>query len=67
MTLGRPAKAGICERLTLTGSNRGIGSVTSGPAYDTPLPPALPGDGLVTHKTYTVRRATVFAGLAWLT
>lgn len=28
--------------------------------------PALPVTGLVTHKTYTVRRATVFAGLSWL-
>lgn len=29
--------------------------------------PALPVTGLFTHKTYTMRRATVFAGLAWLT
>ncbi|MDR6871706.1 murein DD-endopeptidase MepM/ murein hydrolase activator NlpD [Bosea sp. BE125] len=29
--------------------------------------PALPVAGLFTHKTYTMRRATVFAGLAWLT
>jgi murein DD-endopeptidase MepM/ murein hydrolase activator NlpD len=28
--------------------------------------PALPVTGLVTHKTYTIRRSTVFAGLSWL-
>ena len=28
--------------------------------------PALPVSGLVTHKTYTIRRSTVLAGLAWL-
>jgi murein DD-endopeptidase MepM/ murein hydrolase activator NlpD len=28
---------------------------------------ALPVTGLFSHKTYTLRRATVFAGLAWLT
>ena len=29
--------------------------------------PALPVSGLVSHKTYTLRRSTVLAGLAWLT
>lgn len=28
--------------------------------------PALPTVGLVSHKTYTVRRSTMLAGLAWL-
>lgn len=28
--------------------------------------PALPAAGLVTHKTYTLRRSTMIAGLAWL-
>lgn len=28
--------------------------------------PALPVSGLLTHKTYTVRRSTVVLGLAWL-
>ncbi len=28
--------------------------------------PALPVSGLVTHKTYTIRRSTVLTGLAWL-
>lgn len=28
--------------------------------------PALPTSGLVTHKTYTVNRSTMLAGLAWL-
>lgn len=29
-------------------------------------PPALPASGLVTHKTYTIRRSTMLAGLGWL-
>jgi len=29
--------------------------------------PALPVSGLITHKTYTLRRSTLLAGLAWLT
>lgn len=29
--------------------------------------PALPVSGLVSHKTYTLRRSTVLAGLTWLT
>lgn len=29
--------------------------------------PALPVSGLVSHRTYTLRRSTVLAGLAWLT
>lgn len=32
-----------------------------------PTGSALPATGLITHKTYTLRRATAFAGLAWLT
>lgn len=28
--------------------------------------PALPVSGLVTHKTYTIRRSTLLVGLAWL-
>lgn len=31
-----------------------------------PTAPALPATGLVTHKTYTISRSTMLAGLAWL-
>ena len=35
--------------------------------HQSPSAPALSTVGLVTHKTYTIRRSTLLAGLAWLT